>query len=76
MPNVSPTVIEFSSTETAFASILLARTEQGVCAILLGDTASELYTDLQTRFPKAHLLENKQALAAWLENVTEFLAAP
>ena len=45
--------IEFSIVNTAFAAILLARNTRGVCAILLGDTPAELYTDLQQRFPKA-----------------------
>ena len=76
MSNSLANVIEFSTTETAFATILLARNEQGVCALLLGDTPVELYTDLQLRFPKSQLVKNQQALAAWLENIADFLDAP
>lgn len=68
--------IEFSIVNTAFAAILLARNTRGVCAILLGDTPAELYTDLQQRFPKAQLNRNDQALQSWLTQVTDFLTAP
>lgn len=76
MPKITPQSIEFSILDNAFALILLARSELGVCAILLGDTADELYADLQRRFPKAQLSKNEQGLAAWLKVVTDFLAAP
>lgn len=76
MPKTSPVVIEFSTTETAFATILIARSERGVCTVLLGDTPAELYADLQQRLPKAQLVQNDQALAPLLKNITDFLAAP
>ncbi|HAB91241.1 MAG TPA: bifunctional transcriptional activator/DNA repair enzyme protein Ada, partial [Pseudomonas sp.] len=68
--------IEFSTTETAFAAILLARSEKGICTILLGDSQVELVEDLQQRLPKAKLVKNDQALAASLKTVTEFLDKP
>ena len=68
--------IEFSSRKTAFAAILLARSEKGVCTILLGDSQAELLEDLQQRLPKAKLVKNDQALAASLKTVTEFLDKP
>ncbi len=67
MSKLSTAVIEFATTETAFAAILIARSKQGVCTLLLGDTATELYADLQQRQPKAQLLENHQALAPYLK---------
>lgn len=76
MPNSSASVIEFSVTDTAFAAILVARTEHGVCTLLLGDTVTELVADLQQRVPNAQLVKNDQALAAALKNITDFLAAP
>ncbi len=76
MTKLSTAVIEFATTETAFAAILMARSEQGVCFVLLGDTAAELYADLQQRQPKAQLLENHQALAPYLKKVTDFLDSP
>ncbi|HKM36811.1 MAG TPA: methylated-DNA--[protein]-cysteine S-methyltransferase [Thiopseudomonas sp.] len=76
MPKRMPERIDFSIVTSAFALVLLARSERGVCAILLGDTADELCADLQRRFPKAQLVENKHGLAARLKVVTDFLAAP
>ncbi|HZJ95079.1 MAG TPA: methylated-DNA--[protein]-cysteine S-methyltransferase [Thiopseudomonas sp.] len=76
MPNSQSTVIEFSIIEDDFASILVATTERGVCAVVLGDTATEVLADLQKRLPKAQLINNNQALAPLLKNITDFLAAP
>ena len=76
MPQTPTAVIEFSTIETDFAVILVARSERGVCSILLGDTAAELYADLQKRQPHAHLRKNDAALAADIRNVTDFLAQP
>lgn len=76
MPKLASNTIEYAITETAFAMILLARSEQGVCALLLGDTQGELYADLQQRLPKAQLIRNDAALASLLTTVTDFLTAP
>ena len=76
MQNSSLTVIEFSTTETAFATVLVARSKKGVCTILLGDSPAELYADLQRRLPKADLVKQDHALAAVLQNITDFLDAP
>ena len=48
-------VIRFAVGECSFGSILVAASEKGVCAILLGDNPEELTKDLQDRFPKAEL---------------------
>lgn len=76
MTKLSTAVIEFSTTQTAFATILIAHSKQGVCTVLLGDTAAELYADLQQRQPNAQLIKNDQALAPYLKKVTDFLSAP
>ena len=76
MTKLSTAVIEFATTETAFAAILIARSGQGVCFVLLGDTAAELYADLQQRQPNAQLIKDEQALAPYLKKVTDFLDAP
>lgn len=76
MSKLATNVIEYATTATDFATILLARSGQGVCAILLGDTQDELYADLQKRLPKAQLIRNDSALASVLKTVTDFLAAP
>ncbi len=76
MPKKSENLIEFSSTTTSFAVVLLARSEKGVCSILLGDTQDELYADLKQRWPNAELVNNEQALASYLKTIVEFLDAP
>src|SRR4029453_13874726 len=50
------TSIRFAVGECSLGSILVATTEKGVCAILLGDDHERLVRDLQDRFPKARLL--------------------
>lgn len=76
MPKLATNIIEYAITETAFATILLARSEQGVCALLLGETQDELYADLQQRLPQAQLIKNYAALAPLLATVTDFLTTP
>lgn len=76
MSKLSTAVIEFSSTVTAFAAILIARSKQGVCTILLGDSPAELVADLQQRQSNVQLVQNDQALAPYLKKVTDFLDAP
>src|SRR5262245_671761 len=48
--------IRFAVGKCSLGSILVAATEQGVCAILLGDDADALLHDLQGRFPMAQLI--------------------
>ena len=78
MPKSAPPLIEFATTQTDFAAILIARSHKGVCTILLGDSPTQLYADLQQRLPKAQLLEQEQehSLAPLLKNITDFLDKP
>ncbi len=50
------TEIRFAVGECSLGSVLVAASEKGVCAILMGDDPDELLRDLQDRFPKARLL--------------------
>lgn len=50
------TAIHFALGECSLGSILVARSELGVCAILLGDDPEALARDLQNRFPHAELI--------------------
>lgn len=51
----SGAVIRFAIGACSLGAILVASTEQGICAILIGDDADALARDLQDRFPKAEL---------------------
>ena len=48
--------IHFAVGECFLGSILVAATDRGVCAILMGDDPDRLARDLQDRFPRAHLI--------------------
>src|SRR5882724_3823556 len=45
--------IRFAVGKNSLGRILVARSERGVCAILLGDDADALVRDLRARFPHA-----------------------
>jgi AraC family transcriptional regulator, regulatory protein of adaptative response / methylated-DNA-[protein]-cysteine methyltransferase len=49
-------VIRFALGECSLGSILVAQTERGICAILLGDDPEELLRDLEDCFPRAQLI--------------------
>jgi AraC family transcriptional regulator of adaptative response/methylated-DNA-[protein]-cysteine methyltransferase len=51
--------IRFVVGKSPLGLLLVARSNQGVCAVLLGDLASELKRELQKRFPHATLTESK-----------------
>jgi AraC family transcriptional regulator, regulatory protein of adaptative response / methylated-DNA-[protein]-cysteine methyltransferase len=48
--------IRFALGQCSLGSILVAATEKGVCALLLGDDPDALLRDLQDRFTKAELI--------------------
>lgn len=48
--------IRFAVGECSLGSILVAASERGVCAILLGDDPNALTRDLEDRFPEANLI--------------------
>src|SRR5580700_2110852 len=50
------TDIRFAVGECSLGSILVAQSDRGICAILLGDDPDSLAHDLQDRFPKANLI--------------------
>jgi AraC family transcriptional regulator, regulatory protein of adaptative response / methylated-DNA-[protein]-cysteine methyltransferase len=48
-------VIRFAVGEASLGAVLVAATDKGVCAIMLGDDPDALVRDLQDRFPRAEL---------------------
>lgn len=70
------TRIRFAAAECSLGSILVAATEKGVCAILLGDDPDALARDLQDRFPKAELSGGDEAFERWVAEVIGFVEAP
>jgi AraC family transcriptional regulator, regulatory protein of adaptative response / methylated-DNA-[protein]-cysteine methyltransferase len=70
------TAIRFAVGECSLGSILVARGERGVCAILLGGDAEALVRDLQDRFPRADLIGGDKAFERIVAKVVGFVEAP
>jgi len=68
--------IRFAVGECSLGSILVAATERGVCAILLGDDPEALVRDLQDRFPRAELVGGDAAFEQLVARVVTFVEAP
>ena len=56
--------------------VLVAGTERGICAIMLGDDPAALEADLASRFPRAVLEPAEPAFQSWVERVVAFVDAP
>jgi AraC family transcriptional regulator of adaptative response/methylated-DNA-[protein]-cysteine methyltransferase len=70
------TSIRFAVGECFLGSILVAATEKGVCAILLGEEPDKLVRDLQDRFPRAQLIGGNRSFERLVANVIGFVEAP
>ena len=70
------TEIRFAVGECSLGSILVARSERGVCAILLGDDPERLTRDLQDRFPRARLIGGDAPFERHVAQVVGFVEAP
>jgi AraC family transcriptional regulator, regulatory protein of adaptative response / methylated-DNA-[protein]-cysteine methyltransferase len=70
------TAIRFAIGECTLGSILVAASERGVCAILLGDDPDALARDLQDRFPRADLIGGDRAFERLVARVVGFIEAP
>lgn len=68
--------IRFAVGECSLGSILVAQSERGVCAILLGDDPDELARDLQDRFPRANLIGGDAEFEQLVSKVVGFVEAP
>jgi AraC family transcriptional regulator of adaptative response/methylated-DNA-[protein]-cysteine methyltransferase len=68
--------IKFAVGECSLGSILVASSERGVCAILMGDDPAALARDLQERFPRAQLMGGGKKFARLVANVVGFVEAP
>ena len=70
------TVIRFAIGQCSLGAILVARSDRGVCAILLGDDADTLARDLQDRFPRASLVGGEAGFEQWVAQVVGCVEAP
>lgn len=70
------TAMRFAVGECSLGALLVAATDIGVCAILLGDDADMLVRDLQDRFPHAELTGGDSSFEQWVARVVGFIETP
>ncbi len=68
--------IRFAIGECSLGSILVARSEKGVCAILMGNDPEVLLRDLQDRFPRARLIGGDDGFEKLVARVIGMIEAP
>jgi len=70
------TEIRFAIGQCSLGAILVAQSDAGVCAILLGDDPDALARDLQDRFPHARLIGGDADFEQLVATVVGFVEAP
>jgi len=70
------TDIRFAIGECSLGAILVAQSDRGVCAILMGDDPNALAHDLQDKFPRAHLIGADRDFEQLVAQVVGFIEAP
>ena len=68
--------IRFAAGACSLGAVLVAATEKGICALLLGDDVNHLESDLRGLFPKAIFEHGSEDFRTWLDEVVRFLDAP
>jgi AraC family transcriptional regulator, regulatory protein of adaptative response / methylated-DNA-[protein]-cysteine methyltransferase len=68
--------IRFAVGQCSLGSILVAQSERGVCAILLGDDPEALVRDLQDRFPRAVLIGGDEQFESLIATVVGLVEQP
>ncbi|QJI29014.1 bifunctional DNA-binding transcriptional regulator/O6-methylguanine-DNA methyltransferase Ada [Pseudomonas sp. ADAK18] len=68
--------IRFAVGQCSLGAILVAQSNRGVCAILLGDDPDKLVRDLQDQFPRANLIGADHGFEQLIAQVVGFIEAP
>jgi AraC family transcriptional regulator of adaptative response/methylated-DNA-[protein]-cysteine methyltransferase len=68
--------IRFAVGACSLGAILVAATERGICAVLMGDDPEPLVRDLQDRFPKAQLIGADAGFERTVAQVIGLVEAP
>jgi AraC family transcriptional regulator of adaptative response/methylated-DNA-[protein]-cysteine methyltransferase len=68
--------ILFAVGQSSLGAILVAQSQRGICAILLGDDPDQLVRDLQDQFPKAQLIGGDKAFEQLIAQVVGFIEDP
>lgn len=68
--------IRFAVGQCSLGAILVAQSQRGICAILMGDDPDELVRSLQDQFKKAHLIGGDADFEQLVAQVVGFIEAP
>lgn len=68
--------IEFAVGDCSLGVILVAASEKGICAILLGDDPDRLVRNIQDRFPNAEFHAGDARFERWMAKVVGLVEAP
>ena len=74
--DIAVDILSYATGECALGRVLVARSADGVCAILLGADDDSLQADLAARFPEATLVANAAAVRDDLAKVIRFVDKP
>jgi AraC family transcriptional regulator of adaptative response/methylated-DNA-[protein]-cysteine methyltransferase len=69
-------VIRFAVGQCSLGAILVAQSQRGICAILLGDDPDRLARDLQDQFPKADIIGCDGEFEQLIAQVVGLIEAP
>jgi AraC family transcriptional regulator of adaptative response/methylated-DNA-[protein]-cysteine methyltransferase len=72
----SGAMIRFAIGACSLGAILVAATDKGICAILMGDDPEPLVRDLQDRFPQAELCGAEPEFEETVARVVGFVESP
>jgi AraC family transcriptional regulator of adaptative response/methylated-DNA-[protein]-cysteine methyltransferase len=68
--------IQFAIGHSSLGAMLVAGSDQGICAILIGDDPDALVRDLQERFQSANLLRGGADFEQLVARIVAFVEAP
>lgn len=69
-------ILTYAVADCELGKVLVARSDKGVCSILLGDSAEELEADFAARFPRSIRIAGEALVADDVEKVLRYVAKP
>jgi AraC family transcriptional regulator of adaptative response/methylated-DNA-[protein]-cysteine methyltransferase len=70
------TIIRFAIGDCSLGSVLVAKSDRGICAIFLGNDPDKLLRELQDRFPKSELIGGDAKFEALVARVVALIESP
>ena len=68
--------LHYAIGQCSLGLVLIARADQGVCAVLLGDDPKSVTSELEKRFAPTRLLRRDEELAEYLSQVVGLIETP